>query len=132
MSIKERLRYINAFKTLASNPIYKTKYENFVRIHKDLFFKGIHNGEHFLPWHRWYILAFENMLREVDCRITVPYWDWAFWSNAAWQKNIHIWNNEDYGLGGNGDPERGYCVQDGPFREGKDIASFSFHVKFHK
>ena len=32
---------------------------------------------------------------------------------------MHIWNsiNGD-GLGGNGDPERGFCVENGPFKEG--------------
>ena len=79
---------------------------------------GIHTANYFLPWHRWYILEFENMLREIDCRITVPYWDWAFWSNSAWNENVHIWNGHEYGLGGNGDPKKGYCVQNGPFREG--------------
>ena len=64
------------------------------------------------------MLTFENMIREIDCRITLPYWDWAFWSNVSWKENIHIWNKNDYGLGGDGDPKRGYCVQDGPFREG--------------
>lgn len=80
--------------------------------------EGIHTEDYFLPWHRWYMLAFENMIREVDCRVTIPYWDWAFWSNVSWKNNIHIWNSHDYGLGGNGDPEKGYCVQDGPFKEG--------------
>ncbi len=119
MTIEERMRFINAFKVLASSPTFKKRFEKFVVIHKDKFFQGIHTSRYFLPWHRWYLLAFENLLREVDCRVTVPYWDWAFWSNAAWQENIHIWNGEEYGLGGDGDPKRGYCVQDGPFSERK-------------
>eukprot|EP00794_Sanderia_malayensis_P004638 gene4638-5245_t len=118
MSIKERIRFINTYKKLATSPKYKAKYAKFLTIHKDLFYKGIHTSDYFLPWHRWYILAFENMLRLVDCRVTIPYWDWAFWSNSAWQENIHIWNGKAYGLGGDGDPKRGYCVQDGPFKEG--------------
>ena len=35
------------------------------------------NQAFFLPWHRWFILAFENLLRKVDCKVTVPYWDWS-------------------------------------------------------
>eukprot|EP00795_Rhopilema_esculentum_P007701 gene7701-13528_t len=118
MSIPERKRYISAFKKLAADERYKKRHENFVKIHKDLFFKGIHTKNYFLPWHRWYLLKFENLLREIDCRITIPYWDWAFWSDVPWVANMHIWNSHDYGLGGNGDPKKGYCVQDGPFKEG--------------
>eukprot|EP00112_Aurelia_sp_Birch-Aquarium-sp1_P024516 Seg780.6 transcript_id=Seg780.6/GoldUCD/mRNA.D3Y31 product=Tyrosinase protein_id=Seg780.6/GoldUCD/D3Y31 len=125
MTEAERERYIDAFKFLASDKRYKKRFENYIKIHKDLFFKGIHTANYFLPWHRWYVLTFENLLREIDCRITVPYWDWAFWSKSAWNENIHIWNGHKYGLGGNGDPKKGYCVQDGPFREGAfNTASF--------
>ena len=125
MTIDERIRFIKAFKTLASHPKYIKDFEAFTVIHRDLFTDGIHSGNYFLPWHRWYMLTFENMVRQVDCRNTLPYWDWAFWSNAAWTENVHLWNSNDHGFGGNGDPNRGYCVQDGPFREGKCIKSAS-------
>ena len=38
-----------------------------------------HGGSGFLPWHRWYLIGFENALRsmggEFEC-VTIPYWDW--------------------------------------------------------
>lgn len=38
-----------------------------------------HFSEEFLPWHRWYLIGWENALRslggEFAC-ITLPFWDW--------------------------------------------------------
>ena len=42
MSLDERRRFIRAFKTLASDLRYKKRYEKFVKIHHDYFFKGIY------------------------------------------------------------------------------------------
>ena len=42
MSLDERRRYIRAFKTLASDPRYKKRYEKFVKVHHDYFYSGIY------------------------------------------------------------------------------------------
>ena len=37
-----------------------------------------HGTSAFLPWHRWFVLGYENALRSLpgfEC-VTVPYWDW--------------------------------------------------------
>ena len=36
------------------------------------------HGDHFLTWHRLYLLHFEEILREAtgDAEFTLPYWDW--------------------------------------------------------
>lgn len=74
---------------------------------------GIHQAVFFLPWHRWFVLQYENLLREIDCRITVPYWASAEEANDALASDT--WNSGDHGLGGNGSGSSN-CVQDGPFR----------------
>lgn len=35
-----------------------------------------HGTQLFLPWHRAYLIEFENVLREFVPSVTIPYWDW--------------------------------------------------------
>jgi hypothetical protein len=49
-------------------------YDSLIAKHHTL--SGIHSQTQFLPWHRWYILQYENLLRRTTggkC-LTVPYW----------------------------------------------------------
>lgn len=70
-----------------------------------------------LVHHHRYIFELENILREVDCRVTVPYWDWSLWSQDPWSLNLpSLWHASMRGFGGNGSPPGG-CVNTGPFRE---------------
>lgn len=38
----------------------------------------VHSSEHFLDWHRWYILYTEEIMRQMsgDASFTLPYWDY--------------------------------------------------------
>ena len=36
-----------------------------------------HGNIGFLPWHRQYLLKFEDALRSEVAGVTIPYWDWA-------------------------------------------------------
>ena len=73
---------------------------------------------HFLTWHRYFILLYENLLRRVDCSVTVPYWDWSKMPGSAFNTTAasSIWSSEDSGLGGDGEGIYS-CVQTGPFRQ---------------
>lgn len=48
------------------------------------------NGEFFLPWHRVFLLDFEEQLRKYTSTpalydyLAVPYWDWSTDNNAGW------------------------------------------------
>ena len=36
-----------------------------------------HQNSAFCPWHRYYLLQFEQALQAVDPSVTLPYWDWT-------------------------------------------------------
>lgn len=68
-----------------------------------------HNGPLFLPWHREFLLLFEDALREVSgTDVTVPYWDT---SNQGSTESTFA---ADF-MGGNGDPNEGWALREGPF-----------------
>ena len=117
MTDLERCRYIRAVRRASTVQPFKNEYDRLIAIHEQLFFSGIHGGPttDFVPWHRWFILAYENILRKVDCRVTVPYWDWSLDADSPFTSDV--WNTDlcKYtGLGGNGSPS-GSCVNTGPF-----------------
>ncbi len=82
----------------------------------ELFIQQIHMKDFFLTWHRWFILQYENLLQQIDCRVTVPYWDWTLVAANPFASDF--WNPGQQGFGGNGSPPGG-CVKTGPFKEGK-------------
>ena len=115
MSYSERVRYVKTVKTASTHPTYKARYEQLLTLHKNIFDSEIHNVSFFLPWHRWFILQYENLLQEIDCRVTVPYWDWSL--VAASPLSSDVWNTGPQGLGGDGTGNPS-CVRTGPFRAG--------------
>ena len=115
MTHGERVRYIFTVLKASKDSAYKTEYEDFLLRHRKLFYDGLHKEKIFLPWHRWYLLQYENLLRRVDCKVTVPYWDWSAVATDPWSSSM--WNTGEDGFGGNGDPNADYCVKDGPFRD---------------
>ena len=115
MTDLERCRYLRTVKTASTVEPFKSEYDHLISIHQELFFIGIHRFQFFLPWHRWYILAYENILRKIDCRVTVPYWDWSLNPTEAWTSDL--WNDDlckHTGVGGNGTGNES-CVTTGPF-----------------
>lgn len=115
LTAEEQAHYISTVKTAASTEPHKTKYEDLLTIHKTLFHGGIHWQRNFLPWHRWFVVQYENILREIDNDITVPYWDWSLVANEVFESDF--WATDDSGFGGDGELLSPRCVQTGPFRE---------------
>jgi len=73
----EQARYISAVQDLKAAGTY----DQFVWTHAEVNNKDYaHGTSGFLPWHRKYLLEYENALRalsdDYSC-VTVPYWDWA-------------------------------------------------------
>ena len=90
----EKTRFLNAVYNIATGRAGWRLRNNFVRllyIHEEYWVGGIHNRVQFYPWHRIYLLQIENLLRKVDCKLTVPYWDWT--KNVArwWESSVFNW-----------------------------------------
>ncbi|XP_020902888.1 uncharacterized protein LOC110241373 [Exaiptasia diaphana] len=115
MNWGERLRFVRTFLAATKQEPYKSEYERLVATHTRNFKTGIHKQEQFLPWHRWYLLQMENLFRKIDCRVTVPYWDWSLFSGTPWRSTLNdLFSSAPWGFGGNGHGGE-YCVTSGPF-----------------
>ena len=102
----------------AQGSIYRVEYEQLINEHFDLFDSLIHEKQYFIPWHRYYILQYENLMRKADCTFTVAYWDWSLDSREPFSTGPeNVWNS-DTGFGGDGVEADQNCVLDGPFRKG--------------
>ena len=115
MSNSEVQRYIRAYFTLTTEAPYKPIYDAMVAKHHRLFSAEIHHWPQFWPWHRYFILKFENLLRRIDCHVTLPYWDFTVNWMAPWDRPM--WDSAH--LGGSGSKQTDHCVVDGPFARGK-------------
>lgn len=132
-STDEQAAWLNAIKCLANQPHdsalspsvdpsessippvnpSSSYYDDVVYMHMDLNVE-IHYTGLFLPWHRWYLYAFEGALRD-KCGYggVTPYWDWTidapdFFESSFWQDS-----DPNSGLGGWGDPNNDYRVPNG-------------------
>merc|ERR1712216_776805 len=76
---RERDLYVEAVQELYNAGVY-TK---FVKVHQDAVNDAYaHGSSGFLPWHRKFLMEYENALRclapKFAC-VTVPYWNWGEW-----------------------------------------------------
>lgn len=103
-----------------------SRYDDYVEVHRNATLAAMshtsqpgwaHAGPAFLPWHREFILQFENDLASIESTVTLPYWDWTDSSPAASPLNAAF-------LGGNG-IGGDQMVTDGPFAGNK----WTLHVK---
>jgi hypothetical protein len=69
----ERIRYLQAAHAISTQPQYKARYEALLEIHRKYFNTDIHKAPYFLPWHRWFNLQLENLLREVIFTTGIAY-----------------------------------------------------------
>ena len=115
----ERKRHIDTIlKVSEKGGIYRREYEELINEHFELFDTLIHEKQHFIPWHRYYILRYENLMRKADCTFTATYWDWSLDSREPFSTGPdNVWNS-DTGFGGDGVDADRNCVHDGPFRKG--------------
>ncbi len=115
MSAEEKNRLISAIFQVSTSPQYKPRYDTLVALYKSSF-ETVAQGtlpstSQFLPWNRFFMIQYENLLREIDCRITLPYWDWT-----ALPLNPYL-SPVFNPVSGFGDTSRSNdsCVNSGPF-----------------
>jgi tyrosinase len=146
LSRAEKLNYIDALKCLASKPARtpsaiaagaKSRYDDFVVTHIQQTMT-IHGTANFLSWHRYYLLAYENALRdECGYKGYQPYNNWSLWADDPYKSPLI--DGSDTSLSGDGSflPNRtancfpneirctgrlppakgGGCITDGPLKE---------------
>lgn len=110
MSMDEMKRYQAAIRRLATGTSVPSKWYSIT----DLYYKHkpqAVGSNAFLPWHRYFLWYVEKELKEVDCSVSVPYYDWTMDVGAP-SKSV-IWAANMFG--GNGNDIEG-CVQYHPFK----------------
>ena len=116
---EERLRYIQAVLTVSSDPVYQIRYYELLENYKASFGTDIQSTNYrvsqFLIWNRYFLLEYENLLKEIDCRINLPYYDWTI---VPVNPYISIVWDEEVGFG-KSSRETDFCVNDGPFQVGQ-------------
>lgn len=107
---EERTLFINAIKTLDTSAfVYPnnagqegadaagniTYWDMQEQIHKDGHAHGVdvHVGPAFIPWHRAIVNHLENLLRQVDSRLSLHYWDWTTDPRAASGDSAALFTN---------------------------------------
>jgi tyrosinase len=114
MSSGEKAAFIGAVLAIKANGVY----DQLVQIHidrngmdykdKDGGLRIGHVDPGFLPWHRQFLLLFEQELQKINPMVTLPYWDWTT-DNTV---NSPLWRPSFMGgTGRSGD----LAVRTGPF-----------------
>lgn len=69
--------FINAVNSLRASTT-TPNYDYFSAIHSmDRHEMQAHEAYTFLPWHREYLMVFEDALQSINADVTIPYWDWT-------------------------------------------------------
>ncbi|MEV7418850.1 tyrosinase family protein [Streptomyces sp. NPDC089919] len=111
LTADEKKRFVNAVLELKRAGTYDTfvsTHNSFIMSDTDSGDRVGHRSPSFLPWHRRFLLEFEQALQAVDSSVALPYWDWSTDRDAR----ASLWA-PDF-LGGNGRSRDGQ-VMDGPF-----------------
>ncbi|KAL3858920.1 hypothetical protein ACJMK2_009169 [Sinanodonta woodiana] len=101
MTDEERSNFHKAFHLLRNDTsVEPNKFDLIASIHarSSTRLNG-HGGPVFLPWHRVYLLLFENALREMMPLVTIPYWDTTLDAELEQPRLSYLWSSEFLGNG---------------------------------
>ncbi|RWA09090.1 hypothetical protein EKO27_g6007 [Xylaria grammica] len=124
-STSDKQAFVKAIKCLVDKPASgkfsysKNRYEDFVRLHQS-YAPNIHSKStsaqthKFLLWHRYYVWAFEQVLRD-ECGFTraMPWWDEKKWAGKFAQATI--FTTSYFGTLPGATNGRGTCITNGAF-----------------
>ncbi|MGH4034072.1 tyrosinase MelC2 [Actinomycetota bacterium Odt1-20B] len=111
LTADEKRRFVEALLELKRRgryDAYVTTHNAFIMSDTDFGDRVGHRSPSFLPWHRRFLIQFEQDLQAIDASVTLPYWDWTADRTPA----ASLWA-PDF-LGGTGRARDGQ-VMDGPF-----------------
>ena len=111
LSAAEKKQFTDAVIALKAGGRDDNTYDQLVSVHLNNILAG-HFGPAFFPWHREYLIQFEQALQHIknDQSIALPYWDWSANQSAT----SFGWPFTQDFLGGNGQGSN-WQVMDGPF-----------------
>jgi tyrosinase len=95
LSTAEKRTYISA--VVAFQRGARSVYDEFASIHARLFNGGIHRNGHFLPWHRYFLILYENRLAQYQPSVAQHYWDAT--RNFQGMDGNSIFTDGDMGFG---------------------------------
>ncbi len=117
---EDRLEYINTFLDVVRDPIYGPRYNDLVTKYRDSFGNGISQSttpseSQFFVYNRYFLLEYEDLLKDFNCSLTIPFYDWTPFPVAPY--TAAVWGNTE----GFGDTSRfpDNCVSTGPVRVGE-------------
>ena len=120
LSVEDRLEFINTYLKIVSDPIYRPRYTALLDTYTRSFSNGITHVatpsvSQFFPFNRYFLLEFEDMMKDFNCSLTIPFYDWTPFPLTPY--TAAVWGNAD----GFGDSARllDQCVITGPFRVGE-------------
>src|SRR6266571_2942020 len=117
LSPREKRGFVEAVLEVKRRGVYDRFVAEHIRVNsadyrdKDGGLRIAHVSPGLLPWHRQYLLRFEDELRRVDPGVTLPYWDFI----RDQSLDSPLWD-EGF-MGGNGRPGDRQ-VTTGPFARG--------------
>eukprot|EP00117_Sycon_ciliatum_P012937 scpid51010/ scgid13803/ len=131
LSEEEKKRLANAYVVASSDPRYKADFAAVLWAHSVFACQVVRRGNDVYPitvtFHRMLVFALENVLRRVDCRISMPFWDIPKLYPRQWVDQLPLLDKKIFGS--NGVPPE-YCVKDGMLAEGKYVVPIlTYHGK---
>lgn len=118
LSNEQRILYLQTVNKASSDPLYRPLYRTLIQQYynssQTLAQSLDPSNTQFLPWHRYYLQAYEDMLRIINPKVYIPYWDWTLLPRTPYKNPIFSPTN---GFG-NYSNSTTKCVSNGPFAKG--------------